>query len=178
MNGEFKIVHPYPLKYYDRVKRLLLPYLIILISFLLLELISKGSVDLFTWLLLTTLIFVVLAMRDLRRNRLYLTDIIANKSEVLIGYQEFNQSRSLKTTIEDIHLNLVNTTSRSGFDCELKIEVENLKFVITDRFNWSLKEIKDLFIHCIALKQLELTETDKFNLSKIEEKIRKIEQIN
>lgn len=173
MNEEFKIAHPYPLNYNDRIKRLLLPYLLILVIFLGIGLVSKESEDLFTWLLLTTLIFAVFIIRDVKRNRFYLTDFVASEFEILLGYQEFNQSRSIKISVEDIHVKLVNTSSRSGFDCELKMHAENLRFVINDRFDWSLKEMKDLFIHYIALKQLEMNELDKLNLSKIEEKIKK-----
>ena len=82
---------------------------------------------------------------------------------------EHNISSSIKTT----EVTLKNTSTRAGFDCELKLRIDNQNYVITDTFDWSLSEMKLLFEYIKYYKNELLTEKEKFNLSRMTEKIKK-----
>ena len=88
-------------------------------------------------------------------------------------YGDFNLGSS---SIEKTEVTLKNTSTRAGFDCELKLRIENKSYVITNTFDWSLSEMKLLFEYIKYIKYFKcelLTEKEKFYLSRMTEKIKK-----
>jgi len=105
------------------------------------------------------------------KNRLYLTDFESDLKNISIRYFNGKTEHTEYTQLENIKVELKNTSSRSGFNCELRLTINHKKFVIEDTFDWSLSEMKNLFEYIKKSKSEPLTDKDEFNLSRIEEKI-------
>jgi hypothetical protein len=107
------------------------------------------------------------------QNKFYLVDFFSDSDNVNIRYFNGNKGLEKNAALRDTKIVLKNTTSRSGFDCELRLKIDNTTFIVEDTFDWSLSEMKWLFEYIKHFKNEPLTDKDKFNVSRMEEKIKK-----
>lgn len=121
-------------------------------------------------IIITTLIFIVFYIFLIWKNKLYLSDFYSDSNSVYLRYYDGNKELEINQPLNQIQVHLKNTTTRFGFDCELILKIENKKFYIDDTFNWSLAEMKTLFEYIKHFKNETLSEKDKFNIQKIEDK--------
>ncbi|MBA6316886.1 hypothetical protein H0I25_13470 [Cellulophaga sp. HaHa_2_95] len=120
-----------------------------------------------------TLVFGGLIGYKIWQNKLYVVDVESDSNIIKIRYYDKNVEHKISSDIKMAEVRLKNTSSRAGFDCELKLRIDNKNYVITDTFDWSLSEMKLLFEYIKYFKNELLTEKEKFNLSRMTEKIKK-----
>ena len=118
-------------------------------------------------------LFGLILLYKVYQTRYFLLDFESDSNYVKILYLHFNKEKHLETTIDKIEAYLKNTSSRAGFDCELKISIENLEFTIDKNFEWDFEEIKRMFEFIQLHKNIKLSEKDLFNLSRIDHYIQK-----
>ncbi|WP_420573971.1 hypothetical protein [Kordia sp.] len=111
---------------------------------------------------------------EIRKTRLYLVDFFSDSEIVRIRYYKGTKELIKETRLTNTNAILKNTASRSGFDCELRLTINDTKFIINDKYDWSLEEIKYLFEYIKTTKKDSYSEMDILNLSKIEEKVMKL----
>jgi len=104
---------------------------------------------------------------QIKRTRMYISDFYSDSNKVMIRFLKGNIETELKTTLDKLDIKLKNTSTSLGFNCEIRLKVENKYFVIEDRFDWSFLEMVQLFEHVMHFKNEPLSEGDKFNLSKM-----------
>ena len=107
------------------------------------------------------------------QNKLYVVDVESDSNIINIRYNDKNIAHNISSNIKMTEVTLKNTSSRAGFDCELKMRIDNKNYVITDTFDWSLSEMKLLFEYIKHYKNESLSDKEKFNLSRMTEKIKK-----
>lgn len=172
MNNQINIKHT-GTSFGERKSYFFLLFLVIMFLFALIQWIQKG-VDNMVWVMIITgIIAGISTALNIIQTRLYLVDFISDSNNISIRYFNGTKEYKYESSIDKIEVKLKNTTSRSGFNCELKVVIDRLKFTIDDKFDWSLTEMKMLFEYIQFHKGITLTETDRFNISKIEEKIKK-----
>jgi len=101
------------------------------------------------------------------RTRLYLADFDSDSKEINIRYFNGNSECFAKTDMENIEVYLKNTSSRSGFDCELHIHLNELSFFIDKNFDWNYKEMGELFQYITYHKQEIPSENEKNTLERL-----------
>jgi hypothetical protein len=152
-------------------------WMLILVSILLLFFIlfwfEYGIENLNAPMAIFSLVFGALTVSRLWQNKIYLSDIECDSNVIDIRYYNGKAEHNFSSFLNNTNIELKNTTTRSGFDCKLRLRIDSNKFVIDDTFDWSLSEMKLLFEYIKYYKNESLTETDKFNISKMEEKIKK-----
>ncbi len=109
------------------------------------------------------------------QTKLYIVDVESDSNIIIFRYYDKKVERNIKSNIKTLEVTLVNTSTRAGFNCELKLRANNKNFVITDTFDWSLSEMKLLFEYIKYFKNEPLTEKEKFKISRIDDKIKKYE---
>ena len=92
---------------------------------------------------------------------------------VKVCYLNGSKECVIETTVENIDINVRNTSSRAGFNCELLLSVEELEFVITKDFDWNFAEMKQLFEDVKFHKNEKLNEKEKFIIERIENYLNK-----
>ena len=121
-----------------------------------------------------TLVFGGLIGYKMWQSNLYVVDVESDSNIINIRYYNKNVEQKICSNIKSTEIVLKNTSSRTGFDCELNLRIENKNYVITDTFDWSLSEMKLLFEYIKYFKNETLSEREKFNLSRLDEKIKKL----
>ncbi len=135
---------------------------------------NKNASDFLLFISIFILLFGILIGNKIFKNRLYLTDFCSNTNTVKIVYFNYSKEEILETKMEKVEIEIVNTSSRTGFNCELKLKIENLKFVVNNDFDWSLTEMKQLFEYIRFHQKIKLTEREKSMLSNLEQKVKKV----
>lgn len=124
-------------------------------------------------IIITVSIFSIYFLFLVWSNKLYLIDFHCDSKSANLKYTNGKKEVDLTVPINQIQIQLKNTTTRFGFNCDLILKINDKKFIINDTFNWSLTEIKLLFEYVKHFKNEPLTENDKFNLQKINEKCKR-----
>ncbi len=166
-----KIEHNYT-SFYERVKSLILLF-IGAISFcgIFSMLSSKDNIG--TFIIVVSLVIGFSIAIKIYRNRLYIFSFYCDSQNVKVCYLNGSKECVIKTTLENIDINLRNTSSRSGFNCEVLLSVEELEFVITNDFDWNFAEMKQLFQDVKIRKNEKLNEKEKFIIERIENYLKK-----
>ena len=116
---------------------------------------------------------VFLTSFNIWRNLQYLVDFNSDSNIVNIRYYNKSVECNFSSYIKKTEVSLKNTSSRSGFDCELRLRIEDKSFIINDTFDWTLLEMKLLFEYIKHSKNEPLTEKERSNLSRMEVEIKK-----
>lgn len=172
MQKELKIIHEAKSFSY-RIGHFLLLLVSILLIFLLLFLFKQQLNNLANIMAILTLCFGGLIGHKMWKSKLYVVDVESDSNIINIRYYNKNVEQNISSSIKTTEVDLKNTSTRAGFDCELKLRIDNKNYVITDTFDWSLPEMKLLFEYIKHFKNESLSEREKFNLSRIDEKIKK-----
>ncbi|MBF4463783.1 hypothetical protein [Flavobacterium sp. LC2016-12] len=174
MENDIKIEH-FPTTFNKRVKYFASLFFLLFLFVIILTLFKSDSVSEFnfTLVLLISLFFGLPLLYKTYQNRYFLVDFESDSQNVKILYLHFNEEKYLETTIDKIEVHLKNTSSRAGFDCELKVSAENLDFTIDKYFEWDFVEIRKLFEFIQFHKNIKPSEQDQFILSRIENYIQK-----
>jgi hypothetical protein len=172
MEDQINIKH-YGKSFRERKRYFLLIFLGLMFVLGIIHLVHEGIENIIGFISILGIIFGISIALNIIQTKLYLVDFTSDSNNIIIRYFNGSKEQRLETSIEKIDVKLKNTSSRSGFNCELKVTIEGLKFTIDDTFDWSLREIKQLFEYIKYHKQMSLTEADRFNISRIEEKLKK-----
>ena len=149
-------------------------YVIIVIVFIFLFFLKSESISFVVFISVIIGLFGLSFILNLFDISNYLVDFYSDTTLAKIRYFKYNNEYHLTTTLDKISVKLINTTSfRSGFKCELEINIENLKFKVNNEFDWNLIEIKSLFEYIQEHKLIKLTREDKFILERVSEAIKK-----
>jgi hypothetical protein len=157
----------------NRSKFLVGVLVLILLLFLILFILENGIENINTSMSIFALVFGSIILFKVWLNKIYLADIECDSNIINIRYFNGKVEHNLSSYLDNTNIELKNTSTRMGFDCKLRLRIDSKKFIIDDTFDWSLSEMKLLFEYIKHYKNESLTETDKFNISKIEERIKK-----
>jgi hypothetical protein len=166
-----KIEHEYT-PFYERVKSLIF-LLIGSISFCSLFFIFSSKDNIGTFIVAISLALGFLTAIKIYRNRLYIFSFYCDSQNVKVCYLRASKECVIETTIENVHINFRNTSSRAGFDCKVLLSVQELEFVITNDFDWNFAEMKQLFEDVKFFKNEKLNEKEKFIIERIENYLKK-----
>ncbi|MBE7441378.1 MAG: hypothetical protein HS119_02890 [Flavobacteriales bacterium] len=170
MKDIIKIEH-YSSSFLSRIKYLIIIHLGIFLLFGFISFLKKG-IDIIDWTLIIITLFIVISLLfNIKQSLIYLSDFYSDKQKVKVKYFYGRREKMIETDINQINIILKNKSRKSGFNCELLLEVNQIKFVIDDTFDWSLKEMMNLYLFIKNSKEEILTENDKDNLSKLKDKI-------
>jgi hypothetical protein len=158
------------ISFFDRAKYYILVFIGIVSIFSLVFALDKDSKDYITFIIIICITFGILISYKIYKTKVYLTDFHSDSQKVEIHYLNYSEEQIAFSTIEETEIILINTTSRTGFNCELEILIDNKKFIINNDFDWSFSEMKKIFEYIKFHKKENLTEKEKFILTKIEEK--------
>ncbi|SEM32574.1 hypothetical protein SAMN04488008_1176 [Maribacter orientalis] len=172
MQKDLKIIHEAKSFSY-RIGHFILLLVCILLIFSLIFLFKQQLQNLTSFLGILTLVFGGLIGYKMWQNKLYVVDVESDSNIINIRYNDKNIAHNISSNIKMTEVTLKNTSSRAGFDCELKMRIDNKNYVITDTFDWSLSEMKLLFEYIKHYKNESLSDKEKFNLSRMTEKIKK-----
>ena len=168
------IIKHYETSFFKRLATYFWFYVITVIAFIFLFFLKSESVNFFVYISVIIGLFGLSFIVNLFDLSNYLVDFYSDTTLVKIRYFKYSNEYNLTTTLDKISVKLINTTSfRSGFKCELEINIENLKFKVNNEFDWNLIEIKSLFEYIQEHKLIKLTKEDKFILERISETIKK-----
>ena len=172
MQKDLKIKHEAKSFSY-RIGHFILLLVCILLTFLLLFLFKQQLQNLTSLMGILTLVFGGLIGYKIWQNKLYVADVTSDSNIINIRYYDKNVEHNISSNIKMTEVTLKNNSTRAGFDCELKLRIDNKNYVIKDTFDWSLPEMKLLFEYIKHFKNESLSEGEKFNLSRMDEKIKK-----
>lgn len=167
-----KIEHNYT-TFYNRVKSLILLLIGIISLCGIFSMFSSKKENIGTFIIAISLTFGFIIAVKIYRNRLYIISFYCDSQNVKVCYLNGSQECSIETTIENVDINFRNTTSRAGFNCEIRFSVENLNFVITEDFDWNFEEMKQLFEYVKLHKIEKITEKEKSIIQSIENYLEK-----
>lgn len=151
--------------------------IILLVVFFVLDWLRDGLEDTLPHILLLGMVLVGFTAYRIWKNKLFLADFESDSENVRIRYYNGNTEKTEKSQIRNIEVQLKNTASQSGFDCELVLRINNKKIIVDDTFDWTLSEMKHLFEYIKIFKDEPFTDKDNFNVSKMEEKIKKLNSL-
>lgn len=159
--------------YSDRIKYWLSIFIGILFVFYLLFF-FKDELDnlIFKVAIIAIILSIYIAFR-FRKEKNYLVDFVSDSKNIDLGFFKGNMKVNKKANFNSIEVTLKNTTTRLGFNCELILKIDGKKFIIDRTFDWTFEEMKNLFEYIKHFKNEPLTESDKFNLSKMNVTINK-----
>lgn len=166
-----KIEHNYT-PFYERVKSLIF-LLIGAISLCGIFSMFSSTDNIGTFVIVVSLALGFLTAIKIYRNRLYMFSFYCDSHNVKVCYLNGSKECVIETTVENIDINVRNTSSRAGFNCELLLSVEELEFVITKDFDWNFAEMKQLFEDVKFHKNEKLNEKEKFIIERIENYLNK-----
>ncbi len=172
IEATIKIEHNYT-AFYERVKTLILLFIGLISLFGIFSMFSSIKENIGTFIIALSLIFGFITAIKIYRNRLYIFSFYCDSKNVKVCYLNGSQEYSLETTIENIDINLRNTSSKAGFDCEIIFSVKNLNFIITKDFDWNFEEMKLLFEYVKLYKEEEITEKENSIIQSIENYLEK-----
>lgn len=112
-------------------------------------------------------IFAIVTTQKIVMAKYYLIDFCANSKEVKIKYLTFFKEHYITTSIDNVEVEIINTTRQSGFQCKLWLKVENQEFIVGNEFDWIYDEIKNIFLFLKESKQQELNENEKLIISNL-----------
>lgn len=135
--------------------------------------IGNKSIAIIPFILVVSLFFTLVTAISSYKTKLHLTSFSANNKKAEMHYLHFSEKKTAIVKIEELTTILKNTSSRSGFNCELIILVSDKKFIINKDFDWDFYEIKKIFEFVKYQKKEKLSEKEIFILSKIEHKLKK-----
>jgi hypothetical protein len=154
-----------------KIKSLILIGIILLFIFVFLIKPKSGN---FIFKITFVVLFYGLAfLYRIFKTRNYLIDFYSDSKEVRIRFFKYNVERIIETTLDNTEIKLVNRASKLGFNCELEIKINDIKFIVENEFDWSFTEMKNLFEYVSFHKNIKLTSEDKFNLNRLSEAIQK-----
>jgi len=160
-------------KFLNRSKFWIGVLVLILLLFFILSIFENGIKNINISMSIFALVFGSLILFKVWLNKIYLADIECDSNIINIRYFNGKVEHNLSSFLDNTNIELKNTSTRMGFDCKLRLRIDSKKFIIDDTFDWSLSEMKLLFEYIKHYKNESLTETDKFNISRIEEKVKK-----
>ena len=165
------IEHNYT-SFYDRVKSLIL---LLIGTISLVGIFSMFSIkdNIGTLIIAVSLALGFLISIKIYRNKLYIFSFYCYSKNTKVYYFNGSKECSIETTLENIEINFRNTTTRSGFDCEVIFSVEKLEFVINKDFDWNFGEMRKLFEYVKTYKEEKITEKEKMIIESIENYLRK-----
>jgi hypothetical protein len=161
------------ISFFERVKYYISIFIGAISLFGLFYVFDEGREGFLSFILFMSSIFGLFIFYKIYKTKLHLTCFDSDSLEVKVFYLNYSEEQIILTTIENIEVELKNTTSRTGFNCELEIIIDNKKFIINDDFDWGFSEMKILFEYVKSHKQEVLTEKEKFIISRIEEKLKR-----
>ena len=170
MKDFIKIEH-HSTSFFDRIKYWILIYLGICLLLFFISLFKNGFDINYPAIIFILITIGIAIIFNLKQSFIFLSDFSSDTKNVKIRYYYGTREKIVESEMEQVNIRLKNTSSRLRFNCEIKLEVKHLQFTINDSFDWSLYEIKDLFIFIKESKGEALTDKDKFNITKIENKI-------
>lgn len=85
----------------------------------------------------------------------------------------YSDEKTLTSSVEEIDILIKNTSSRSNFNFEIQMIINDQKFSINKDFDWSFSEMKYLFEYIKHHKKEKLTENEEIIISRIKEEIKK-----
>jgi hypothetical protein len=173
MNVEtiINITHTYT-SYFDRIKYYVMVLIGIVSIFILLS-INESKENLLIFVISTSLIFGFLIALKISKNKLYLVDFYSDSKNVKILYLNGSKEYSTEAAIENIKVNLKNTSSRAGFNYEVVLNVGRLKFRINNDFDWDFIEMKQLFEYVKFHNRDTVSEREKSIVSNLESYLKK-----
>ena len=127
----------------------------------------------FIFILIMCLMFGLFVGYKIYKTKLYLTNFHSDSQNIEVKYLHYSDEKIISSTIDKTEIKLKNTTTRAGFDCEIVIAIEGIKFNINDDFDWNFAEMKTLFEYIKCQRKETLTEKEKHTISRIEEKLKR-----
>lgn len=101
------------------------------------------------------------------RKRHYIYAFHCDSQNVKVSYLDISQERSLKARLDNVRVYFRETSSRAGFNCEMILIVNDSKFVISNDFDWSFREMKQLFEYIKFHKNEQFTDREKAIIEKM-----------
>lgn len=126
-----------------------------------------------TFIIVVSLALGFLSAIKIYQNKLYIFSFYCDSKNAKVYYLDGSKECSIETTLENIEINFRNTTTRSGFDCEIIFTVEKLEFLINKDFDWNFGEMRKLFEYVKIYKEEKITEKEKMIIESIENYLRK-----
>jgi len=176
--GEIIEIEHLKTSFTKRIRKYILLYLFLVFLFGAFSVLKSDNKKGLSFFIVMSIIFAAYYLFKILKTKIYMTSFYSDSHKVIVHYFNGFQEKIIESNIENTKTRLKNTSSRAGFDCELLIKIENLNFLINTDFDWDLGEIKKLFEYIQYHKKIELTEQDKFTISRIENKVKKLETSN
>lgn len=171
MEKKLIIVHNHT-SYKERRDYYLYIFIFIVAGFFLLMWFKNNRQNTFLPLVAFIIILGTYIFYRIFRNRYYLADFEGDSKNVRIRYLRGKSEFIENVVYKNIKVELKNTSSRTGFNCELLLRINDKKFIVEDTFDWTLPEMKNLFEFIKKTKNEHLSEKDKFIISRMETKIK------
>ena len=160
------------ISFVNRMKYYILLYLgIISIMGLICIITSDKKTDL-TFIIIMSIIFALVIGYKLYQQRNFLVYIKSDSNFIEAHYLNYSTKEIIISKILETEIKLKNTSSKSGFNCELIITLENKKFIINNDFEWGFNEIQELFQFIKFYKKENLTEKEAHTISRIQNKLK------
>ncbi len=112
--------------------------------------------------------------KEILKTKLYLADFFSDSNLVKIIYFKGSNEYNVETNIDNIEVQIRNTSVKSNFNFEIIILVNDLKFTLNKDFDWNFTEMKLLFEYIRFHKNILFTEKEKDLLSRIDNYIEKV----
>ena len=160
------------ISFLERIKYYVLIFIGIISLISLISFIKSDKGENVTFIIIMSIIFALAISYKLYQQRHFLIFIKSDSKTIEVEYLNYSEREIIKSEINKIEIELKNTSSRSGFNCELIIRIENKKFTINNDFNWSFAEMEEIFQFIKFHKGENLTEKEKHTISRIENKLK------
>jgi hypothetical protein len=102
-----------------------------------------------------------------RKAYLFQQKIEVEESFITITHYIKDQLFTVSDPISSVQIQLKNTTTKSGFDCEVILRMKGQKFRIENNGHWTHQDLRDLFLHVKASKNEKPSHSETSTLSKI-----------
>jgi len=116
-------------------------------------------------------LLAVISARRIYQTRNYLVDFYSDGKEVKIMYLNLSAEKVITVPVYLVFAELINTTSRAGFNCKLWLCIDDIEFTIEKKFDWQYDEIKEIFLFIKNSKKENLSEYEKIMISNLNQKI-------
>ena len=122
---------------------------------------GKNQNNFLLFISIVALLFGILIGSKIYKNRLYLADFCSDSNTVKIVYFDCSEEQKLETTIDNVAVKLKETTSKSNFNFELILIINDLKFTVEKTFDWNFTEMKNVFGYIRFHNNVPLTDKEK-----------------
>ena len=173
MQKEINIIHEIT-SYKNRVKYYILTFIGIVSTIGLFFLINNKVEDFGLIILIVLIVFGGFVFKEILTTKLYLADFFSDSNLVKIIYFKGSNEHNVETNIDNIEVQIRNTSVKSNFNIESIILVNDLKFTLNKDFDWNFTEMKLLFEYIRFHKNILFTEKEKDLLSRIDNYIEKV----